>query len=802
MNHKLISGIAALSLLVAPFTAVADTPKWHNVNVNETLQEEDGSLFNSENYDFVKYSKVDNYLQNIDAQSNRITIETPAESSQGHDLFVVTISEPSAKGKYGYYKGLRKKMFKNPNKAESFIEKHPDFKVPVMINASIHGTEFSGSDAALQLIQRFATADDEKTKQILEDHILIFNVVANPDGRIDATRFNGNGIDLNRDFITQSQPETRHTVELITEWNPMVLLDLHGYVQSYGGPDHPGLIEPCTPPHNPNYEYDLYSKWAMDQAEAMEDNIVEHREQYENTNTSNVDYQNMTGTYIPLRDDAWGWDDYPPIFTPMYAMYHGAYGYTLETPTNDWDGVKWHYDAVMGALEFSSEHKTEMIKDQINMFKRGIQFDHPYHEEGFFPKAYILPVDETDPTSTEKAVEHLMFNDVDVSRAKKSFEYDGQTYPAGTYIVDMSQAKAGLANTMLWDGEDITDITPAMYDISAWNLPELWGFEAIEVEADSNFNLKMFGVKKVTTDDGELVGNGPYVIPDSSVKAVNLANTLIENGYEVSRGENGEFVVYAESSADLKKTIKDSGIIVKTEETQGETASLSEQNITILRDGGIYKGQSHSGTLLALERLGFNVEEITPQQLAEEGLGDTDVFIYSGTSRLISYDLSRANAEFGLESAEQYNALKQNLQAFVEGGGKYIAVGAGASDATKQLGITDVTVNKGGYSSNGIVKVNYDSESLLTAGYEATDFGFVYRPVWYTNTDDMTVHASFINDESFFMAGHWENRSAAQGKPVIVKEKDEDVTLIGLEAGFRDHTDYLYRLLSNTIFTD
>ncbi|MGI8316954.1 M14 family zinc carboxypeptidase [Halobacillus mangrovi] len=794
MKKQLIAGVAALGMFAVPITASADSPKWHNVNVNETLEEEDGSLFNSENYDFVKYSKVDDKLREIDERSNRITVETPAKSSAGNDLYVVTISDPTEKGKYGYQKSLRKKMFKNPEKAEKFIEKHPDFKVPVMINASIHGTEFVGSDAALQLIERFATAEDEKTKELLENHILIFNVVANPDGRIDATRFNSNGFDLNRDFITQSQVETKHTVELIKEWNPMVFLDLHGYIKSFGGPDNPGLIEPCTPPHNPNYEYDLFSKWAMDQAEAMEGNIVDHRSEYDNT--SNVDYQSMEGTYIPQRDDTAGWDDYPPIFTPMYAMYHGAYGYTLEAPTNDWDGVKWHYDAVMGALEFSNQNKEEMIKDQIEVFKRGIQFDHPYHTEGFFPKAYILPADKEDPTATEKAVEHLEFNDIQVSESKKEFTYDGVNYPAGTYIVDMSQAKAGLANTMLWDGEDITDITPAMYDISAWNLPELWGFEAVKVDAKSSFNVKVHDVKKVTAD-GELVGDGPYVIPNSSVKAVNLVNTLINHGFDVKK-EKENFYVNAKETPELRKLVEKSGITVKTEDVaNGE--SLNAQKVTILKDGGIYKSQSHAGTLAALQRLGFDVEEITPQQLAAEGLRDTDVFFFSGTSRMISYNNIPANDEFGLEDENEYKAFKQNIQSFVEEGGKYIAVGTGASEATKQLGLTDVTVNEGYSNSNGIVRVDYSS-SPLTSGYESTDYGFVYQPVWYTDVESVNVHASF-NTDDFFVAGHWENREGAQGKPVIVNEKDQDVTLIGLEAGFRDHTDYLFRLFSNAIFT-
>ena len=52
----------------------------------------------------------------------------------------------------------------------------------------------------------------------------------------------------------------------------MVTLDLHGFVG-------PMLIEPCTPPHNPNYEYDLYIKWALAQAEAMEAEFVQLKDE-------------------------------------------------------------------------------------------------------------------------------------------------------------------------------------------------------------------------------------------------------------------------------------------------------------------------------------------------------------------------------------------------------------------------------------------------------------------------------------------------------------------------------------------
>lgn len=226
---------------------------------------------------------------------------------------------------------------------------------------------------------------------------------------------------------------------------------------------------------------------------------------------------------------------------------------------------------------------------------------------------------------------------------------------------------------------------------------------------------------------------------------------------------------------------------------------LQNLKVAILRDGGMGKVQSHSGTKLALKRLGFAVTEVTPVEVAENGLNDFDVFVYSGTESLISTNLSTSNKEFGFQNAGQLDLFKANVSSFLNEGGKYIAIGAAASRASKTLGLTDDIINTAGSNSNGIVKVNYEGTGL-TAGYDQDDFGFVYRPVWYTGTDNDEVVATLANTEDFFVAGHWRNNSAAKGQAVIVKEQDKDVTLIGLEAGFRDHTDYLFRLLSNAIF--
>ncbi|MBS4219680.1 hypothetical protein KHA96_15305 [Bacillus sp. FJAT-49711] len=110
-------------------------------------------------------------------------------------------------------------------------------------------------------------------------------------------------------------------------------------------------------------------------------------------------------------------------------------------------------------------------------------------------------------------------------------------------------------------------------------------------------------------------------------------------------------------------------------------------------------------------------------------------------------------------------------------------------------------VNTGSSSSNGIVRIDYKGEGI-TAGYGQDDIGFVYGPVWYSNTEETRVFATFGQEEDFFLSGHWKNRESARGQAVIVTEKEAAVTLIGLEAGFRNHTDYLFRLLSNTVFNE
>ncbi len=223
--------ILTIILFAMPATSLAKhqpkLPNWCFVEPEEEVP--------SEGYDSILYSHIAPRLCEIKRTSDRVEVEVIGQSAGGRDLYLATVTGPLNKRKFCLKDKLRQKimrklMIKDPDKALALIEEYEDFNVPVFINCSIHGNEYPGTDACMRMIETLAYDNSEEVQAILDNTILLFNVVANPDGRVMGIRRNANDIDLNRDMITQSQPETRALVSTITDWNPMVFLDLGDHV--------------------------------------------------------------------------------------------------------------------------------------------------------------------------------------------------------------------------------------------------------------------------------------------------------------------------------------------------------------------------------------------------------------------------------------------------------------------------------------------------------------------------------------------------------------------------------------------
>jgi Zinc carboxypeptidase len=421
-----------------------------------------------------------------------MTVEVTGKSANGFDLYAVTINALDTEAQqrdFDHWSVMRKSALTDPARAQRFLaQPGGKFKLPIFIQAGIHGNESEGIDADMRLIERLATTPygaDPFVDDVLDHAVVIFNVIHNPDGHILNQRQNGNNFDLNRDWLTQSQPETKATVPLIQKWLAPELLDQHGYVT-------PTLIEATTKPHNPGIEYDFWLKWNQARIDANE--AAMNAAGFAVTRPINDwcpegDPPNTPGGFcddgvtLPGPATAEGWDDWGPFYTPMYSQLVGLNGSTVEmcNSTGTACGVsptstqprgrigsrEAQYTVATSTLTFDIANRQELWHDQLEIYRRGVTgaarppccpppFDVANNWMHEYPEAYVIPVGRGQRSDAEanRLVEWLFFNGIRVWELEKSASFQGQTFDAGSYVVSMNQAFRGLADTALGIGVD------------------------------------------------------------------------------------------------------------------------------------------------------------------------------------------------------------------------------------------------------------------------------------------------------------------------------------------------------------
>lgn len=394
--------------------------------------------------------------------------------------------------------------------------------------------------------------------EILDNVIFVCNLTLNPDGRKANTRQNTFGFDPNRDNVFQVQKEAQNMSALTAKWQPISFLDLHGFVREF-------LIEPCTPPHEPNLEYDLMYPYFLQGGQAFGNSALAGVEKY-------TTYQMPVREYYDGKTWFYPWDDMATNYTPSYAMFQGCIaGYTIECPELNSDSVALFENGFYGISEFVKENKEAMYLNQMEYFKRGVNNEESeatdswfvdqnnnivnnYRDKSngkFYPEYWIIPTNTESQRNIASAYDtkkYFDWNGVVVKKLKSDTTIDNITYKAGSLVIDMHQAKRSLANMIMYNGKDVSNWS-GLYSESVVAFPELRGFNATAIYKENVFN----GLLEETTDSetGKSVVNGTstkgIIIDNNGVAAVAAVNKLLEDSKEVklvSQGENqGDFLV-------------------------------------------------------------------------------------------------------------------------------------------------------------------------------------------------------------------------------------------------------------------
>lgn len=725
-------------------------------------------------------------LNGLQELSDRVSVEIAGHSAGGRELYLVTVTAPESTGQAREQERMRERIENDPAAAARDRRIKAAYKTPVFINNNIHGNEWEGTDAALELIEELAKADDAGTADLLAKTRIHLNVTANPDGRIAGTRANAGGFDLNRDFITATQPETRAIRQIAIDKQPAVMLDLHGYVNGT-------LIEPTTPPHGENYEYDLFLKNAYANALGMEKAV--------NGLGYTAEKDGVRPAVIPFRDQQEGWDDWPPIFTPQYLPFQGAVAaHTIEFPlavnNNAYNTLPVEElrrraaintdiagAAMRATLDHTHRHRASLIADQIETFRRGAagEAQRPVSEETVpgvpgigpedvytaeFPRAYVIPAGRSQRSATAAArlVDHLVANDVRVERAVTSFRLAGRSYRAGSYLVDMHQPKRGMANVILADGRDISADVGAMYDISGWSLGLLWGADVDAVTA---------GAPRVRTRPVQAAASTGYIAPHGDLrlrlddpKEIAALNSLLEQGVRVRRADDGSAIVPG-SARDRAGVLADRlGVAFHATEEQGGAA---------LRRTRVAAAVT-AGEQFALREMGFDVVPVSTAVLNA------------------GFDWTRADVLYvssGLDHAKLTPAARA---AFESSGAGVVGLGERGAAFNRAAALLDVTAVAGNEDANGVVRVS-NAGGAITGGAPAHTF--VYSPLWFTALGDgVRVDQSYSTGDPL-VSGHWRATADGTGGPgdaagraSVVSGTSADgapVALFGTEPLFRAH---------------
>ncbi|MBY8870228.1 peptidase [Micromonospora sp. PLK6-60] len=728
------------------------------------------------------YDEIAPKLNRLQAASKRVSARVAGRSSGGYDLYAVTVTAPETRQEARQQEEWKRLLEEDPVRARTDPRLLADYKTPLFVNANIHGNEWEGTDAALRVIEEYATSTDPAVTRLLARNRLVFNITANPDGRVAGTRANDAGYDLNRDLTIVSQPETNLIRELIVDTKPIITLDLHGYV-------NPTLLHPSTPPHNVNNEYDLYIKHGLPNALAIEEDLRA------------LGYAETQRARIPFRDDAPGvWDDFPPIYVPSFAMLQSSIPYTIEAPLNPRGGnltpqervrrsginTDVHEVAIKTSLRYIQDHRAEVLHDQAEVYRRGWAGE-PLRDipDGYvpgwgpednyrtvFPRSYVIPSgrgQHSEPAAA-RLVDLLIGSGGRVWRAKHDFRADGRSYPAGSYVVDLHQPKRGLVNSLLEPGADITDRVGDLYaGPAAWSQGLTWGATVDTLWDD------LPDVQLTRVYDGVAAGSLPSADGDLRLDLQDAAdllvvNSLIRKGLRVHRLADGSVAIPAVPGSRqlLKDEVRAHGVTFERAPAGWRGTPLDEIVVGYL--GTVEERDT-------LRDLGFPTRAVTPTTLADTLTADVDVLLVASNLNLSTLTASNRAA----------------LEAFLARGGGVVGLGTAGANFGNAASLLTVTATAGPSLASGVANV-VNRGGPVTAG--AVPHSFISQPVWFTHLGaGVTIEQSYAADP--LLSGWWaasgagtNGQAAAANQASVVRRVSDGgngVVLFGTDPTFRLH---------------
>jgi hypothetical protein len=736
----------------------------------------------------------------------------------------------------------------------------------------VHGNEISSTDAALMTAYHLLAAQgDERAAKIMANTIVVIDPMQNPDGRArfvnnflastgitpaadrqaaehdepwPSGRVNHYMFDLNRDWFTLSQPETRGKVAAIRQWNPVVVVDLH----EMGG-DETYFFSPAAQPFNPNL--------SAAQIRAYE----------------------LIGRYNAAAFDARGepyftrevYDLFYPGYGDTWNAHQGAIGSTYEqasarglvfkrrdgTELTYADGVENHFTTSLATAAAVADNPQKFLSD-FAAYRSG-------NASGAAGRGtYVIDLGKR-RWNAEALGRRLAAQGITVLRRDGAASICGKSYPAGYLAVPQAQPAARLVKSLLdrdtplppdflaeQERRRSQDLPHELYDVTAWSVGPMAGVDVALCNAAVGGDTLVPGAPIAPKPEGD--GSFAIAVPWTDSGQARLVTLALREGIDgrvtdkafTTRGRSfprGTVVFPAGSNtpeamarlAELARDVGahtvalDSGWVDSGPNLGSEHfVRLTLPRIAVAWDDGVSQLSAGALRYVLEQRLGLPVTPIRTGRLARTDLSDYDVLLVpeGDPSGVLGDGGQRAIRSF-VQRGGVLVAIGDSLETFSGGDNPLLAVkreaalgrepdGAGdskgglaealeiASDAEYREAIKDQAALPDTLPG-ALLNVVADPDNFLSAGYDSGAVVLATGTQIFTPLD----RAKGINALRFAAPGNliasgyvWEeNRRQLAYKPYLMAQPTGRGLVIGFahDPSTRAYLEGLDLMIANAV---
>jgi len=458
------------------------------------------------------WQKVVDYFTALDEASPRVSVRTLGKTGMGRPFIAAFIGDSAVIANLPTYREIQRKLADprthGPGERASLIAKG---KVVVLVTSSIHSTEVGGILTPTVLAYRLASGEDEETRSIRANDLVILVPSLNPDG-VDivgdwyhsslGTQWEGSGPpviynkytghDDNRDWYAFTQVETQLTIDsLHNVWHPQIVNDIH----QQGARASRLFVPPYMDPWEPNVDpiiaagvnsmgmamsWRLYAEGKTGIASNASYDAWTPARSYQHYHagirilTETASARLATPIDIPF-DSLGGGRGYDPKVM--------SWNFPAPWPGGHWtigDIVDYQTSATWAMLVQAAGERAEWLESFARVGERAVQ-GRAAPGRADWPVAFLIPERQPDSASLLTMLRILQRGQVEIRRTSSPVTTNGTTYPAGTYVIFTTQPYAGFAKALLEDQHypDLREYPGGPpkrpYDVTAHTLPLMMG---------------------------------------------------------------------------------------------------------------------------------------------------------------------------------------------------------------------------------------------------------------------------------------------------------------------------------------